>query len=143
MKRTHVFILLSLLVVLAGCGGRHPEPTIIVQGETISTVEGSSSWMTFNRGTIKDAAAAPILVRGMEPKTFPPASELKIQYSKKPKQVTLSQWIESEEGAAQIQSIVLESDTIQLPNEAGDYIYSVRADWKNGGAEHAFIVRIE
>jgi len=115
---------------------------LTINGEAIDVEKGSYSWRSFGRETIADSPAPPMLVRGLEPKTITPGAELKIKFSKEPNKMALSRWVESDGRAKEIQQIELKDHTFTMPNDPGQYIYSLRSEWNEGGGNYAFVVLI-
>ncbi|MGN7385245.1 hypothetical protein [Paenibacillus sp. SAFN-117] len=131
------FVLFTVLaILLVGCSSRPPMPSLTADNIKIPVVLGTYAW----KNVVADAPGPNYLVKDTESVTVSPGTEVTIKFSGKPDRMILSRW----EGQESREEVELESNKFTLPEEKGEYIYSIRAEWgKNKSGLYAFIVKVE
>lgn len=114
-----------------------PKPNLVIDGEKVPYLMGSYSWTKSGQSVIADADVPPGLVKGLDYITVPSESKLSIDFDYEPSDIEVGIW---ENNGASFEEIT--NDTFTFREDKGDYVYVIRARWKEGDAIYAFKMRI-
>lgn len=139
-----------LLFTFSGCSNNDkgnvepnvPNLSIVCGNQNIVVEKGGFEWTTkdglFNEKSIKvDSASPEQIAANMEGNTVIPESELKLEFSEKPKEVTVIDWSESKNNA-----YIFKDNTISVPKESGTYIYEIIGKWAEGQVSYTIKIII-
>lgn len=139
MKKTSLLLAL-LFLFLIGCSSRPPTLELTMGKTKVPVVAGSYAWKSFAKHVIADSPGPNYLLKDTEPVVAQPGSEIKVKFSRKPERIIWSRWV----GNDVVDRIELESNTLILPEEPDEYLYSIRAEWgKDKSGTFAFAVKVE
>jgi len=133
-------LMLTVLLLLAGCGSRPPMAKVSSGDTEIPAELGTYSWKTFNRHIVADAEGPNDMMADKEAVTLEPGGEVKVSFSNKPKRLVLTRWVGNEAA----EETELESNRFAVPAEAGEYVYGIRAEWsKHKSGTFAIKIKVE
>ncbi|WP_127585550.1 hypothetical protein [Paenibacillus koleovorans] len=134
-----VLLLASLLV---GCSGKPPMPSIKVGKTTVHVERSTYSWRAFTSSVVADYPG-PVHQIDLDteatliPNPAPDAKVL-IVFTQKPKRILLTRWVN---GTAEPE-VEINGASFPLPTASGAHLFSIRAEWRQGGGSYAFAVKI-
>lgn len=133
-------LLFTVVLLLAGCSMR-PPMVKLTSGETKIPAElGSYAWRSLNKAVISDSAGPWYQMEKEKAVTLQAGAEVKASFSKEPKRLILSRW----EGNEAVEETELASNTFTVPTDAGEFVYSIRAEWGSAkSGTFAFKIEIE
>ncbi|GIP32805.1 hypothetical protein [Paenibacillus sp. J2TS4] len=138
--RKLVVVFTVIAILLVGCSSRPPMPVLKAGKIEIPAVLGTYSWKTFNKQVIADAPGPDYLVKDLTPIAVKPKEEVLVKFSSKPSKMILSRWV----GQETVEQVELDSNQFTLPQEKGEHIFSIRAEWgEHKSGLYAFIVKVE
>ncbi|MFK7693617.1 hypothetical protein ACI5FR_12555 [Paenibacillus sp. HJGM_3] len=134
-------VLTSVLVLLlTGCNDRPPMLTIKGGKQSVLVKQGTYSWRYLTRHVIADSPDPANMIKLPDEATrLAPGTELSLLFGRQPKKMMLSRW----EGQKELGQEPLDKNSYTLPTEPGTYLYSIRAEWRQGSSMYAFAVRVE
>lgn len=117
-----------------------PSPAGFVKIEEMryEMARGGFEWRKGDQAVTTDAAAPTQIAETFVAIETTPSSEIEIEIEQNP-HLRLFLW-ESDE---KIIEVPLNETKMTLPEEAGRYIYEVRAAWENGEVSYTFVVEVK
>ena len=136
--RKLLFMLISLILfIFTACNSEVSEDNIpslkvTFENEDILVEKGGYKWtkrigLVTNQSVIADAASPKEIADNMEGNEVTPKSELILDFSEKPNDVTIVEWENSNNS-----SYKLGDNKIIVPDEEGVYIYEIIGEWNQG-----------
>lgn len=148
---------MALALLMEGCAPRPqrpvpsapaPEPEASLPeirvvsdgGEEVPAVRGSYCWSGSGRSVCADSVAPPELVASLSPAPVPRESILGFRFARRPVEGSLEvrRWT----GTASERVRFVRPGAFALPEQSGEYVYSVSARWPEGDVTWAFRVRV-
>lgn len=150
MRKTLYLLIFLLIFTFSGCsnndkeniGANTPSLNIVCDNQSISVEKGGFKWTTkewlFNKkSVVADSASPEQIAANMDGNTVLPQAELKLEFSKKPNEVTVIDWSKSKDNA-----YTLKDNSIIAPKESGIYIYEIIGKWDEGQVSYTIKIII-
>lgn len=132
-----ILIALSMLTFI-GCSQNTLPPNLKVTNNSseIATIKGNYDWLSKNsllkKESFRSEPESPMeIAENMEGTKVSPLSELNLEFTKKPKAVTVTALGESKNTP-----YTYDDNKIIVPKEEGTYIYEISAEWKQGNISY-------
>jgi hypothetical protein len=161
MKFKMVIIMVTMIVLLAGCGVKPenntnnqgielgetpPQPIIKADGKAIMVYQSSYCWNSKSKGTCADYASPNEMLKDKSKEHV--KANVKITYEfdvKKPTEITVSRFHDGT-----LTQETLNGDSFQTPQENGIYYYSLSAVWlkdkekriSEGSSNYVFVIEV-
>ena len=149
MKKT-LAILLVLVMFVIGVYGlidqmspKPPLPSVTVEGEKVTTVQGSYCWSGYFNSQCVDMISPPELIKekGIKSVSVPPQSRLKIEFKNAPIRNTLG--VNKWEKNGKVKNIYIKNNILTAPKEKGVYLYDIFARWEKGSSSYVFVIEVK
>ncbi|KON83047.1 hypothetical protein AF331_19615 [Rossellomorea marisflavi] len=130
----------AVLCFLTGCGVtdredlKPPDLTISAGGQDLSYTLGTFTWTENKRSVASESLTPPDLVDVTN--EVEEGTTVSIDFSKEPDVLKVGVWEDDDEVLKQIAG-----NTITLPDEKGDFLYVIRAEWSEGDALYALSIK--
>lgn len=153
------YIIIIFLIVMAGCGG-YPHATIeniengehdfidlppmaaIIDGKTYELEKGNykieEKVGQATTVTQTDALSPYQIAEHVEPIVVDVNSGVEFKVDGKPK-ITVYEWNE----AGRIKEVSIKKKRLEIPDEAGYYIYEVFGEWRNAEVSYTLVINVE
>ncbi|MCR8845061.1 hypothetical protein NQ117_15365 [Paenibacillus sp. SC116] len=128
------------MMVITGCSER-PLPKLKVTSESnVQLPVRLVSYMWNHEPTYGNPSD---VVKNIKASVVSKGELLKIDFDYLPKEDSIGShlWIESEPRG--IKQELIDNSNLKVPNEAGEYIYSIDATWDEGSVSYAIKVKVE
>lgn len=73
------------------------------------------------------------------PFSVSPQSKIKINFKKQPEKVEVEKWMNNDES----EKVIVEDNSISVPNEKGKYIYIISGRWDKGSSSYIFSIKVK
>ncbi|WP_317947533.1 hypothetical protein [Rossellomorea marisflavi] len=130
----------AVLCFLTGCGVtawedlKPPDLTISAGEEDLSYTLGTFTWTENKRSVASESLTPPDLVDVTN--EVEEGTTVSIDFGKEPDVLKVGVWEDDDEVLKQIAG-----NTITLPDETGDFLYVIRAEWPEGDALYALSIK--
>lgn len=140
MRMRKYLCVFAVLCFLTGCGVtdwedlKPPGLTISAGGQDLSYTLGTFTWTENNRSVASESHTPPDLVDVTN--EVEAGTTVSIDFGKEPDVLKVGVWEDDDEVLKQIAG-----NTITLPDEKGDFLYVIRAEWSEGDALYALSIK--
>ena len=132
-------VILGILAILLTSGP--PKPIVTVEGTKITLVQGSYCWKRIAGTGCVDKISPPEILDNNKivPFSVSPQSKIKINFKKQPEKVEVEKWMNNDES----EKVIVEDNSISVPNEKGKYIYIISGRWDKGSSSYIFSIKVK
>jgi hypothetical protein len=146
------FLFIGLIVIAIAVGWffsrdpfRHqpPTPTVTIENREVKVYRVTYSWSCMFRGETADAKAEAVdLVKGDSSTRANPEDQLTIRFEDgpAPKSVAIVLWSVKDHKKLKTYKKI---KRITVPSTPGQYVYQIKADWKEGNGDFAFSIDVK
>ncbi|WP_447403063.1 hypothetical protein ACE1MS_22805 (plasmid) [Lysinibacillus sp. fkY74-1] len=135
-----LFILVFVLIIMLLNAGP-PKPIVLSANNKITIVQGSYCWKKIIGTECVDKISPPEILDNNKivPFSVSPQSKIKINFKKQPEKVEVEKWMNNGES----EKVIVEDNSISVPNEKGKYLYIISGRWDKGSSSYIFSVKVK
>jgi len=135
-----LFIIVFVLIIMLLNAGP-PKPIVLSGNNKITIVQGSYCWKKITGTECVDKISPPEILDNNKivPFSVSPQSKIKINFKKQPEKVEVEKWMNNDES----EKVIVEDNSISVPNEKGKYIYIISGRWDKGSSSYIFSIKVK
>jgi hypothetical protein len=118
-----------------------PALDVSAAGNKVPVTQGSYCWKTFFSAKCVDWAYAFPLEMGNvhELVEVAPHSEIEIHFEKEPISLSIKQF----SCERKVKNVKRKNKKMTVPSESGEYVYHLKANWKQGNGSYVFHIKVK